>query len=206
MTAPKSLAGSVVELVAIVAAALGLALVVQAFVVKPYRIPSGSMLPTLQIGQRILVNRTGLQLWSPRIGDIVVFHPPANYDACADPGQGQPNGGPDAEQPCDEAQRRDSSTTFVKRLVGLPGDHLQIRDGHVIRNGAPEHDSYIVPCGDDSDCNFPGTIVVPRGDYYMMGDNRPDSDDSRFWGPVRRGWIIGKAFFTYWPLARVGLL
>jgi signal peptidase I len=206
VTAGKSFAGSVLELVAIVIAALGLALVVQAFVVKPYRIPSGSMLPTLRIGQRILVNRMDLQFSSLHIGDIVVFHPPADYATCADPAQGQADGGADADQACDVAQASDSSTTFVKRLVGLPGDHLQIRDGHVVRNGVAERDSYTVPCNDQMDCNFPGTIVVPRGDYYMMGDNRPDSEDSRFWGPVRRSWIIGKAFATYWPLDRVGLL
>lgn len=204
MTARKPFAGSVLELAAIVAVALGLALVIQAFVVKPYRIPSGSMLPTLRIGQRILVNRVDLHFFSLHIGDIVVFHPPTDYQACADPDQGQPASGPGPEQACDVAQRAASSTTFVKRLVGLPGDHLQIRNGHVIRNGRPERDSYIVPCQGDADCNFPATIVVPPREYYMMGDNRPDSEDSRFWGPVRRSWIIGKAFFTYWPPDRIG--
>lgn len=204
MTARRSFAGSLLELLLIVVVALGLALLVQAFVVKPYRIPSGSMLPTLHIGQRVLVNRTGVHLSSLHVGEIVVFHPPRNYESCADPSQGLPGGAGGVDQACDVAQRVDSSTTFIKRLVGLPGDRLRILDGHVVRNGVPEKDGYIVRCSDQPDCNFPTTIVVPPGEYYMMGDNRPDSEDSRFWGPVRRSWIIGTAFFTYWPPDRIG--
>jgi signal peptidase I len=206
VTAKKSLAGSLLELLLIVVAALGLALVVEGFFVKPYRIPSVSMVPTLVVGQRVLVNRLELRFSSLHVGDIVVFHPPADYNDCANPNQGQPDGGPGPQQACDAVQAKDSSTTFIKRLVGLPGDHLQISAGHVIRNGIAEHDSYIAPCHNDADCNFPATIVVPQGEYYMMGDNRADSQDSRFWGPVKRAWIIGKAFLTYWPPGRIGFL
>jgi signal peptidase I len=205
-TARKSVAGSLLELVLIVAVALGLALAIQAFLIKPYRIPSGSMLPTLRINQRILVDRVGNHFSSPGVGDIVVFHPPQDTGGCADPSEGQPAGGTGSGTACAVAQNRDGSVTFVKRVVGLPGDRLSIRDGHVIRNGLPEKDSYIVPCDGSGECNFPQTITVPRGDYYMMGDNRPDSDDSRFWGPVPKAWIIGKAFFTYWPPDRLGTL
>ena len=203
----KSPVGSVVELIVVVAAALGIALLFQAFIVKPYKIPSGSMLPTLQINQRILVDRIGNDFSSPHIGDIIVFHPPKNYSAgCADPAEGQLRSGQDGTAACAVAQRQPSSETFVKRVVGLPGDRISIRNGHVYRNGVREHDSYIAPCNDGNACSFPQTIAVPRGDYYMMGDNRGDSDDSRFWGPVPRSWIIGKAFLTYWPPSRIGFL
>jgi signal peptidase I len=202
----KSLAGSLLELVIIVAIALGLALLIQAFVVKPYRIPSASMEPTLGINQRILVNRIDTHLFTPHVGDITVFHPPANYSSCANPSEGENQSGQDAAAACDATQSQASSVTFVKRVVGLPGDRLSIRNGHVIRNGVPEKDSYIVSCQGGGACNFPQTITVPRGDYYMMGDNRPDSEDSRFWGPIPRAWIIGKAFFTYWPPDRIGFL
>jgi signal peptidase I len=202
---PKPLARSVVELVVIIAVALGLALAIQAFIVKPYEIPSGSMLPTLHLGQRILVDRVGTHFSSPKVGDIYVFHPPAS-ETCANPREGQNGDGQDARRACDMVQRQESSQTYVKRVVGLPGDHLSIRDGHVFRNGKRESDSYTIPCDGSGECDFPGTITIPPGDYYMMGDNRPDSLDSRFWGPVPKKWMIGEAFLTYWPPDRVGIL
>jgi signal peptidase I len=203
----KSAASSVLELVLIVATALGLALAIQAFVIKPYRIPSGSMLPTLHINQRVLVNRLGTHFGSPSIGDIYVFHPPKNYaQGCADPQAGQTDVGRNNLRACDVAQSQESSETFIKRVVGLPGDRISIRGGHVIRNGVPEKDSYIAPCDGAGSCDFPGTITIPKNDYFMMGDNRGQSDDSRFWGPIPKAWIIGHAFFTYWPPDRIGFL
>ncbi len=203
----RSLTGSLLELVAIVAAALVLALLIQAFVVKPYRIPSGSMEPTLGIGQRILVDRIETHFASPHIGEILVFHPPSAYaQGCADANEGQNDSGQDSLKACDVAWRRPSSQTFVKRVVGLPGDRISVRGGHVIRDGVPEQDSYIEGCDGSGSCDFPDTITVPRGEYFMMGDNRGESDDSRFWGPIPRAWIIGQAFFTYWPPDRIGPL
>jgi len=196
---------SAVELVAIVATALGLALAIQAFLVKPYEIPTGSMIPTLEIGQRVLVDRIGSHFSSPKIGDIVVFHPPAN-ESCANPNEGENAEGQQFARACDVARKVASSQTYIKRVVGLPGDRISIRDGHVYRNGVREPDSFTEPCHGASECDFGATITVPPGDYYMMGDNRPDSLDSRFWGPVPKAWIIGKAFFTYWPPDRIGFL
>jgi signal peptidase I len=203
----KSPLSTLIELAVIVVTALALALGIQAFLVKPYRIPSGSMLPTVRVNQRVLVDRIGMDFSSPHVGDIVVFHPPSNYsEGCANPNQGQNGGGQDAPAACSVPWKQPSMQTFIKRVVGLPGDHLSIVNGHVFRNGKPEPDRYIVPCAGDAACNFRQTITVPPGDYYMMGDNRPDSEDSRFWGPVPRAWIIGKAFLTYWPPDRIGFL
>lgn len=201
----KSVARTAGELVAIIAVAIVLALGIQAFLVKPYQIPTGSMIPTLTIGQRVLVDRIGQHFSTPHVGDIYVFHPPVNDTGCANPNQGETASGEVASQACDIAQTQESSQTFIKRVVGLPGDRISIRNGHVIRNGVQEADSYIVPCQGGA-CSFPATITIPRGDYYMMGDNRPDSEDSRYWGPVPRVWIIGRAFFTYWPPDRIGPL
>jgi signal peptidase I len=198
---------SLVELVATVAVAVGLALLIQAFVIKPYKIPTGSMLPTLALGQRILVNRLHTH---PGIGDVVVFHPPHGADLasgqCANSRQGFGEDGSALAQPCDRPLPVESQQTFVKRVVGLPGDLLRVVDGHVIRNGKRELDPYISACGDATECTFSRPIRVPAGEYYMMGDNRGDSDDSRFWGPVAQRSIIGVAFFTYWPLHRIGVL
>ena len=193
---------SLLELVLTVAVAVGLALLIQAFIVKPYRIPSGSMEPTLTIGQRVLTNRL---VNHPSVGDIVVFHPPAGADPTT-PTCGNPNQGTGHPQPCDTPTPTASSQTFIKRVVGGPGDTLRIVNGHVFRNGVRENDPYIEPCGGDPSCTFPKSIVVPPGDYFMMGDNRGASDDSRFWGPVPDKWVIGVAFFTYWPPDRIGFL
>ncbi len=190
-----------------VAVAVGVALLIQAFVVKPYRIPSGSMLPTLTTGQRILVNRMETH---PGIGDVVVFHPPRGADLgsdqCANPHQGFTADGAGVAQPCDRPLASESNQTFVKRVVGLPGDVVRIAGGHVIRNGRREPDAYIAACGEAAECTFSRSVRVPAGDYYVMGDNRGDSDDSRYWGPVPQRYIIGVAFFTYWPLDRIGVL
>jgi len=190
-----------------VAVAVGLALLIQALLVKPYRVPTGSMLPTLSINQRILVNRLGTH---PGVGDVVVFHPPHGADLgsgqCANPGQGFSADGQALAQPCDRPLASASTQTFVKRVVGLPGDVLQIVNGHVIRDGKREPDAYVAVCGAATECTFSLSIRVPAGYYFMMGDNRGDSDDSRYWGPVPQRDIIGVAFFTYWPPHRIGVL
>jgi signal peptidase I len=199
----KSFVASALELVVTVAVAIGIALLIQAFLVKPYRIPTGSMIPTLAIGQRILVSRLSTH---PGIGDIVVFHPPAGADPTV-PVCGNPAQGAGRRQACAKPTPSESSQTFVKRVVGLGGDRLRIINGYVYRNGVKETGSYIQPCDSGpASCTFPKTIVVPPGDYFMMGDNRGESDDSRFWGPVPQKWIIGTAFFTYWPISRIGFL
>ena len=197
----KSAGATLLELAIIVVVALGLALGIQAVLVKPYRIPSPSMEPTLDINQRVLVNRIGEELGDgPSVGDIVVFHPPqgAESNTCgARPERGQPCGRPTPKQ---------SDQNFIKRVVAGPGDTIAIRDGHAVRNGKLQKESFIRPCEPGQDCNFPKPIRVPPGHYFMRGDNRGLSDDSRFWGPVPNDWVIGGAFATYWPPDRIGFL
>jgi signal peptidase I len=202
MPRPKSTLGAIVELVVIVGFAIGLALVIQAFVVKPYQIPTGSMIPTLQVGQRVLVQRVSYHFSDPEIGDIVVFHPPKGADTTETCGLEPLPPGEPCPKPVDEA----SDTNFIKRVVATPGDTLKIVDGHAIVNGERIEDDFIRPCGNARGCNLPKEITIPPDHYFMMGDNRGASDDSRFWGPVPKDWIIGKAFATYWPLDRIGLL
>jgi signal peptidase I len=196
----RTTSGSLIELVTIVAVALGLALAIQAFVVKPFRIPSESMVPTLAVGQRVLVDRITSHFSEPGRGDIVVFKPPqgADDDQC---GVQHP---PDEACPKPTAQR--SQTNFIKRVVGLPGDHLKVLAGRVYINGKELNEPYIKPSATCEICNLPRQITVPPGHFFMMGDNRGESDDSRTWGPIPKKWIIGKAFFTYWPPRRIGTL
>ena len=165
------------------------------------------MLPTVRIDQRVLVDRIGMDFSSLHVGDIIVFHPPKNYgEGCANPTQGQDAAGRRPASPAgcrgsNRPRRRSSSASSGSRATAS-----QSSTATSIRNGKREPDSYIVQCDGDSACSFPQTITIPRGYYYMMGDNRPDSEDSRFWGPVPRSWIIGKAFLTYWPPDRIGFL
>ena len=199
---PDSGRGSFVELVTIVVVAIGLALLIQAFLVKPYRIPSASMEPTLDIGQRVLVNRLGNRFGDPSVGDVIVFHPPAGaVSAAGDQCGAQPPDG----QVCMKETPAQADTTFIKRVVGGPGDRIRVVNGRVIRNGKPLNEPYARPCTGGG-CDFPREVRVPANHWFMMGDNRGDSDDSRFWGPVPRDWIIGNAFATYWPPKRIGLL
>jgi len=200
----KSGPSQFLELVLIIATALGLALAIQAFLIKPYRIPSESMEPALDVGQRVLVNRIGNRFSDPELGEIMVFHPPTGTQRtieCGDPGQGQGQG-----QPCGRPTPQRSNVNFIKRVVALPGDRISIRGGRVIRNGRLQREPYVVPCRESVECNFPESITIPPGHYFMMGDNRGSSDDSRFWGPVPKRWIVGGAFATYWPPGRIGLL
>ncbi len=200
MPRPKSTPGAIVELVVIVGFAVGLALVIQAFVVKPYQIPTGSMIPTLEVGQRVLVQRVSYHFSDPEIGDIVVFHPPQGADEAAKCGVVKPQ-----NEACPEPIDTPDDTNFIKRVVATPGDTLSIKSGHAIVNGHPIEDDFIKPCGNNPGCTLPKTITIPPDHYFMMGDNRGSSDDSRFWGPVPKDWIIGRAFATYWPVDRLGI-
>ncbi len=195
-----------VELVLTIAVALFFALTIQAFAVKPYRIPSESMVPTLQTGQRILVDRFSHKIGGdPKLGDVTVFTPPqgAVDGECGAQGEGPfYSGGPATRHSCSKATAKKSDTTFVKRVVGMPGDKIAVVDGHVVRNGKRAKEPFASSCA-GAECNLE-TITVPQGSYFLMGDNRGNSDDSRFWGPVPRKWIIGKAVVTYWPPKDIG--
>ncbi|MEJ5242815.1 MAG: signal peptidase I [Desulfomicrobiaceae bacterium] len=164
--------------------ALLLAFVIRSFVVQAFKIPSGSMLQTLQIGDHLLVNKFlyGIkvpfthvfitQFDGPKHGDIVVFEFP-----------------------------EDPSKDFIKRVIGLPGDVIEVREKQVYRNGELLHEPYVQHTDPRTNVlkrdNF-GPVTVPEGKYFVMGDNRDESYDSRFWGFVDRAAIEGKAWILYW--------
>jgi signal peptidase I len=181
----------VLELVMILVAALGLWYVTDHWIVKPYRIPSASMEPTLESGDRVLVNRFIYRFHDPRRGDIVVFHPPGRGGQAID------------------GASTEASVYFIKRVVGLPGETIEGRSGHVLICTAPNVGCHILQepylRQKAAPSNF-GPVVIPPDHYFMMGDNRAISEDSRVWGTLPRSYIIGEAFVTYWPLDRVRTL
>jgi signal peptidase I len=199
-TKEKSTAASLLELVMIVAVALGLALGIQAFLVKPFRIPSESMVPTLDIGQRVLVDRVTKSFSDYGRGDILVFKPPAGADTNSCGVR------PPSESACPRPTDNRSDTNFIKRVVAVGGDRLKVRGGAVYLNGERQMEPYARLDAGCGICNLPREITIPKGYYFMMGDNRGASADSREWGPIPKDWVIGQAFATYWPPGKVGLL
>jgi signal peptidase I len=162
----------------------------EAEVAKPYRIPSASMEPTLHCAKpgpeclgsfndRIIANRLAYDFGAPKRGQIVVFKTPPAASTC---GAG------------------DGGTTFVKRLIGLPGEQVSERDGVIFINGARLNEPYVDPAFRD---NATGTWPrIPANHYFFLGDDRAHSCDSRTWGTVPRSNLIGPAVVTYWPPSR----
>jgi signal peptidase I len=174
-----SSARAIVEWVVILVAALTVAIVVKTFLIQAFFIPSGSMEPTLKPGDRVLVNKLSYKLHSIHRGDIVVFkRPPSEAD---DP----------------------TIKDLIKRVIGLPGDTIEGRDGTVYINGQPLKEPYL-PAGTVTS-SLPLT-TVPAGSYFVMGDNRGNSKDSRFIGPIPGHLIVGRAFVRVWPVSGLGLL
>jgi signal peptidase I len=148
------------------------------------------MEPTLGIGARVIVSPG-----APRVGEIVVFHPPegAEQEECGPTPHVVRLGG----AACAEPVPTPSTVKFIKRIVAGPDDEIYIREGHVYRKAAGsssfvrERDPYIRPCGISPECNFPMPIKISAKRWYMLGDNRGESDDSRFYGAVPTSWIVG---------------
>jgi signal peptidase I len=197
---------TIFETVFLLVVAVGLAVTLQAYAVKPYKIPSGSMEPTLQVGDRVLVDRFSHRVLGgePKVGDVVVFHPPQGADEASSPHCADASQGEGTPTPCSRSTAARSSQSFIKRVVAVGGDRVALDGGHVIRNGKRTAESFAANCDPASGvCDFPNAITVPRGSVYLLGDNRGNSDDSRFWGPVPTRWVVGKAVATYWPPSRI---
>ena len=185
-----------VDWIVTIVGAVAIVIAIKAFVVNPYRIPSSSMEPTLhcaaspaapgcetRFSDRVLANRVILHFRDPRRGEIVVFKTP-----------------PAAEARCG------AGGTFVKRLIGLPGETIEVRlhrgNGYVYINGKELKEPYIRPERRDTGPELKPTKIAP-GNYFMMGDNRAQSCDSRVWGTVPHENLIGTVFATYWPPNRL---
>jgi signal peptidase I len=142
---------------------------------QPVQVEGTSMLPLLKNHERIVVNKIAYHVESIHRGDIIVFHYPL-----------------------------DPAESFIKRVIGLPGDWVSIRDGQVYVNGRRLKEPYVMPAYLDEETYSP--VHVAPGHYYVLGDHRDFSSDSRTWGTVARKYIYGKAVFAYWPLSDVGSL
>lgn len=167
------------ENVTLIAIALCLALLIRTFIAEPRLIPSESMYPTLHTGDRLVVEKVSYRFHPPKTGDIVVFQSPP------------------------ELQRRgyDKNLAFIKRIIGMPGEIISVDNGIVYLNGQPLKEDYIA---EPPNQPFP-PVKIPADQFFVMGDNRNDSNDSRYWGFLPRQNLIGHATFRFWPLDRIGL-
>jgi signal peptidase I len=180
-----------IDWIVTIVGAIAIVLAIKAWVVNPYRIPSSSMEPTLhcarpgsgceaRFSDRVLANRFIYHFRKPHRGDIIVFKTP-----------------PQAVQRCG------AGGTFVKRLIALPGETWQEKNGYIYINGNKLIEPYVKPDRRDTATSYPPR-KIPKGMYFMMGDNRTQSCDSREWGPVPRKNLIGEVFAVYWPPNRIG--
>lgn len=191
----------VAEVPLLVATALVIAFLVKTFVAQAFFIPSGSMLPTLEDGDRVVVSRLAYRIHEPRRGDVVVFEAPSNL----------PDENGDDPLPVRAFRgffetvgvMHPSAEDFIKRVVGLPGEEIEGRDGRIWIDGRPLDEPYLIE-GIDVGTFAPET--VPDGHVFVMGDNRENSRDSRYFGPVPMEKIVGRAALKIWPPARVGFL
>lgn len=173
--------GCLFEIVETVVLTVVIFLGIQTFVAQPYQVEMRSMETTLLPGQYVLVDKLSPR-WAPYArGDIVIFHPP------------------DAFQTPDD-------TPFIKRVIGLPGDQVELRDGRVSVNGVELDEAYVHEAETDAGEDAPTSWLVPAGSLFVMGDHRSASEDSRVFGPIEISRVVGRAFLRYWPLDTFGML
>ena len=189
------------ETVVLVALAVLLAVVFKTFLVAAFYIPSGSMESTLNISDRVLVEKVSYRFGDIEHGDVVVFvHEDASLeqDGPSNPVTGFFSGLGQAIGVVPPSDR-----DFIKRVVGLPGDTINCQGGKLVRNGQPVVERYLDPGTETQSCTR--TTVGP-GELYVMGDNRSNSQDSRAFGPINESDVVGRAFVRIWPLNHTGWL
>ena len=194
---PRRLAAAL-ELVLLLAAAVCLTLVVRANAAQAFSIPSESMVPQLEVGDRVVVSKTSYRLHDVRRGDIIVFpHPEAAPDSASLPTRV-------AHDLLETVGlRRPPDDELIKRVIGLPGEVVGAEDGHVVVDGRTLVEPYLRPGTVTGDF---GPTVVPHGHVFVLGDNRANSSDSRVIGPIEADTIVGRAIARVWPPTRTAFL
>ena len=173
------------DIIETIVIALSIFLVIYLFFMQPHEVNGQSMVPYFQTGEYVLTDKISYRLRDPQRGDIIVFHAPETANCPKGTG-------------CD----------FIKRVLAVPGETVRIENNKVIVNGVPLEESYI-PAEYQT---LPGaytkgkTITLGTDEYFVSGDNRPYSSDSRAWGPIKKSDIVGRAFFRYWPLSKAKVI
>lgn len=201
----RRVGGFLAELPVLLLVAFVLALLLRSFLVQAFFIPSESMVPTLEIGDRVLVNRLAFRLGEPERGEIVVFADRAG----AERNNANPLAGGLRSLAAGLGLAPPSEQDFIKRVIGLPGETIEIDDGVVFIDGEPLPESATAEGGYLStlDRSSMDPIRIPEGEYFVMGDNRPRSSDSRsLLGTIDRDQLIGRAFVLVWPFDRARVL
>jgi len=201
--APPSRGQLAKEIPLLVGLAILIAFLVKTFVAQAFYIPSGSMIPQLNIGDRVVVSKVSYDLHDPNRGDIIVFDAPPGAPGVQ---QKSKDTGPgrvirDIFESIGILQP--STEEYIKRVICLPGETVQCKDGHVFINGQELIEPYLPPGVTTSDF---GPLVVPKGGLWVMGDNRNNSSDSRVFGPIRRNTVVGRAILRVWPPGRAAFL
>jgi signal peptidase I len=190
------------ETVVLVALAVLLAVVFKTFLVAAFYIPSGSMESTLNISDRVLVEKVSYRFGDVKRGDVVVFvHDEPGFEPA---GPSNPVTGFFSSLGQAIGVVPPSDRDFIKRVVGIPGDRITCKDGQLVRNGKPVTEPYLDPGTTTEGCN--GTTTVGQGQLFVMGDNRGNSQDSRSFGVIHRSDVVGRAFVRIWPLNHTGWL
>jgi signal peptidase I len=185
------------EGVLLVVMAVVLAVFLRTFVAQAFSIPSESMEPQLDVGDRVVVSRLAYHLHDPNRGDVIVFDKPGQVDHRSFFRRG-------AEVVLESVGLRQASTEeYIKRVIGLPGETVQGVDGGVVVDGQPVVEPYLPEGTVTSDF---GPVVVPEGELFVMGDNRTNSEDSRFIGTIPIDTVVGRAFVRLWPPGRTAFL
>ena len=161
--------------------ALAISVLIRLLIAEPRYIPSDSMIPTLNIGDRLVIEKVSYRFKEPTNGDIIVFEPPDIL----------------------QQQGYSKDQAFIKRIIGLPGQTIDIKNGRVFIGDRPLEEDYIAEL---PDYFWQGPVTIPEDQYFVMGDNRNNSNDSHIWGFLPKENIIGRAVVRFWPFDRIGFI